>query len=55
MGLAPDQVMAMSLHDYQAAIHWLNRDRAGEEEQTEALGEDEWDEMRVSMAQAGLH
>lgn len=55
MGLAPEQVLAMPLYDYQAAIHFLNRDRAGEDDEEAPLGEDDWEEMQVAMAAQGVN
>lgn len=51
MGLSADQVLAMPLYDYQAAIHHFNvAQGADEESDQEQLSEDDFDEMLVGMA-----
>jgi hypothetical protein len=49
MGLSPDQVLAMTLHDYQAALFYFARSQGGEIDE-DTLGDDEFDEMMVGMA-----
>jgi hypothetical protein len=54
MGMAPEQALAMPMHDYQAAIYHFNRDRTPPDE-AEALSDDDFEEMKVAMAAEGLH
>lgn len=52
MGIPPSEVLAMSLHDYQAAIHHWSK---GSEEEAETLSGDDFDEMMIAMASMEVH
>lgn len=49
MGLAPEQVLAMPLCDYHAAVRHYAKSQGGEGDE-EALGTDEFDEMLTGLA-----
>ena len=57
MGLTPEQVLAMSLYDYQAAVFHFNKANAPDENGNEPLSEDDFEEMMVTMAgmKNGVH
>jgi hypothetical protein len=58
MGLSPDQILGLPLHDYQAAIHHFNRANSSVEEDDDApLSDSDFDEMMVAMAgqSGGIH
>lgn len=51
MGLSVSEVMAMPLHDYQAAVHHFAKAQPGaEKDEAETLADVEFDEMMVGMA-----
>jgi hypothetical protein len=54
MGIAPSEVLAMPLHDYQAAFHHWTRANSSEDDD-EPLSETDFDEMLDDMASAGIH
>lgn len=54
MGLPPSEVMAMPLHDYQAALHFWNKAHSSEDDD-EPLTADEFDDMLAGMNSAGVH
>lgn len=52
MGLGASEVLAMPLHDYQAALHHYAKAQGGDDD-ADALGEEDFDEMLVSLAASG--
>lgn len=49
MGLSPQDVLDLPLHDYEAAVHHFARSQGGPDE-GEALSDDDFDEMMVGLA-----
>lgn len=54
MGMSPSEVLALPFHDYQAALHHYNKAQAGSDSDDAPLGGDDFDEMLVGLAGAGL-
>lgn len=54
MGMSPDEVLAMPLYDYQAALHHFNLAQGSQDEDEAPLGGDEFDEMRIALAASGM-
>lgn len=49
MGLSPDEVLDMSMHDYEAALHHFAKAQGADDDEP-ALEDDEFDEMMVGLA-----
>lgn len=54
MGLSPDQVMAMPLHDYQAAIYHMNKSRDPDGDDVDPLSAEEFEEMFADLEARGM-
>lgn len=50
MGLSVEQTLAMSLHDYQAAVFHFNKANSPDEEDSAPLSDGDFDEMMVVAA-----
>lgn len=55
MGIAPSEALAMTLHDYQAAVFHFARAQGGEDDDETPLSEGDFDEMLFGVESAGLH
>ena len=53
MGMGVEEVLSLSLHDYQASIHAWNQQ--GGEDGAGNLSEGEFDEMLAGLDTAGVH
>lgn len=55
MGISPTEVLAMPLHDYQAALFHFARAQGSDDDDPTPLGDGEYDDMVNALSSAGLH
>ncbi|EHJ62829.1 hypothetical protein [Novosphingobium pentaromativorans] len=55
MGIAPSEVLSMSLYDYQAALHHWAKAQGSDDDEVEALTPEEFDELLITAASQGVH
>lgn len=55
MGIPPGEALAMSLHDYQAALYFFAKAQGSDDDDEAPLSADEFDDMLADMTSVGLH